>query len=86
MRMRKSSSRPEDAIQRAVFQHEKARKAPGTFMFHVPNGGKRKPIEAAIMKGLGVDHWARALMSRGVRKRRVIRPWKTCRRGPQNLP
>jgi hypothetical protein len=54
MRMRKSSGRPEDAIQRAVFQHEKARKAPGTFMFHVPNGGKRKPIEAAIMKGLGV--------------------------------
>jgi hypothetical protein len=40
--MRKSSGRPEDAIQRAIFQHFKARKAPG------------KPIEAAIMKGLGV--------------------------------
>jgi hypothetical protein len=24
------------------------------FAFHVPNGGYRKPIEAAIMKGLGV--------------------------------
>jgi len=23
-------------------------------MFHVPNGGKRSPIEAAILKGLGV--------------------------------
>lgn len=24
------------------------------FAFHVPNGGKRKPIEASILKGLGV--------------------------------
>ena len=54
MRMRKSASRPEDLIQRTLFQHYHARKAPGTFAFHVPNGGKRKPIEAAIMKGLGV--------------------------------
>jgi hypothetical protein len=52
--MRRSAARPEDAIQRAIFQHLKARKAAGTFAFHVPNGGKRKPIEAAIMKGLGV--------------------------------
>lgn len=52
--MRRSRARPEDQIQRAIFQHLKARKAPGTFAFHVPNGGKRKPIEAAIMKGLGV--------------------------------
>lgn len=52
--MRRSRARPEDQIQRAIFQHFKARKAPGTFAFHVPNGGKRKPIEAAIMKGLGV--------------------------------
>ena len=52
--MRRSRARPEDLIQRAVFQHLKARKAPGTFAFHVPNGGKRKPIEAAILKGLGV--------------------------------
>jgi hypothetical protein len=47
-------SRPEDQIQRAIFQHLRARKTPGTFAFHVPNGGKRRPIEAAIMKGLGV--------------------------------
>ena len=51
---RRSRARPEDLIQRAIFQHLKARKAPGTFAFHVPNGGKRKPIEAAILKGLGV--------------------------------
>lgn len=46
--------RPEDAIQRAVFQHLKARAAPGVFAFHVPNGGRRKPVEASIFKGLGV--------------------------------
>ncbi len=47
-------AKPEQAIQRAVFQHLKVRAAPGVFAFHVPNGGYRKPIEAAIMKGLGV--------------------------------
>jgi hypothetical protein len=46
--------RPEAAIQRAVFQHLRARGAPGVFAFHPANGGFRKPIEAAIMKGLGV--------------------------------
>ena len=46
--------RPEQIIQRAVFAHLRARAAPGVFAFHVPNGGYRKPIEAAIMKGLGV--------------------------------
>src|SRR5262249_53572959 len=45
---------PETAIQRAVFQHLRARAAPGVFAFHVPNGGYRKPVEAAILKGLGV--------------------------------
>ena len=46
--------RPEAAIQRAVFQHLRARGAPGLVAFHVPNGGYRRPAEAAIMKGLGV--------------------------------
>src|SRR5215472_12283475 len=46
--------RPEDAIQRAVFQHLRTRAAPGVFAFHPANGGYRKPVEAAIMKGLGV--------------------------------
>lgn len=44
----------EQEIQRAVFQHLKARGAPGTFAFHCPNGGYRKPKESAIFKGLGV--------------------------------
>lgn len=52
--MRRRSAKPEDQIQRAVFQHIAARAAPGVYAFHVPNGGKRKPIEAAILKGLGV--------------------------------
>jgi hypothetical protein len=46
--------RPEDAIQRAVFQQLRARAAPNVFAFHPANGGYRKPIEAAIMKGMGV--------------------------------
>jgi hypothetical protein len=46
--------RPEDAIQRAVFEHLRRRGAPGVFAFHVPNGGYRKPTEAAILKSMGV--------------------------------
>src|SRR5262245_3032246 len=45
---------PEATIQRAVFAHLRARGAPGLVAFHVPNGGCRRPVEAAIMKGLGV--------------------------------
>src|SRR5262245_50676673 len=51
---RRRSARPEDIIQRAVIKHLRTRPAPGVFAFHVPNGGKRKPIEAAILTGLGV--------------------------------
>ena len=47
-------ARPEAAIQRAVFQHLRARGAPGVFAFHPANGGYRKPVEAAILKSLGV--------------------------------
>lgn len=47
-------ARPEQQIQRAVFQHIKARGVPGLFAFHPANGGYRKPKEAAIFKGLGV--------------------------------
>jgi hypothetical protein len=46
--------RPEQAIQRAVFQHIRARGVPGLVAIHVGNGGYRKPVEAAIMKRLGV--------------------------------
>jgi VRR-NUC domain len=44
----------EAQIQRAVFQHFRARGAPEVFAFHPANGGFRRPIEAAILKGLGV--------------------------------
>jgi hypothetical protein len=47
-------SRPEDQIQRAVFQHLRVRGVPDLFAFHPANGGYRKPVEAAILKGLGV--------------------------------
>jgi VRR-NUC domain len=45
---------PEDAIQRAVFEHLAVRGAPRLFAFHPANGGYRRPIEAARLKGLGV--------------------------------
>jgi hypothetical protein len=51
---RRRRSNPEAQIQRCVFQHLRARGAPGVFAFHPANGGYRKPVEAAIMKGLGV--------------------------------
>lgn len=46
--------RLEQQIQRAVILHLRQRGAPGVFAFHIPNGGYRKPIEAAILKGMGV--------------------------------
>ena len=46
-------ARPEDAIQRAVFQHIRARGVQGLVAFHVPMGGWRRPTEAAILRGLG---------------------------------
>lgn len=46
--------RPEQSIQRAVFQHLKTRPARGVFAFHPANGGYRKPIEAKILKSCGV--------------------------------
>ena len=51
---RPSRHRPEQVIQRALFEHLRMRAAPGVFAFAVPNGGYRKPIEAAILKGQGV--------------------------------
>ena len=46
--------RPEDEIQRAVFQHIGARGVQGLVAFHCPNGGARSPVEASILVGLGV--------------------------------
>lgn len=53
-RYRKSAARPEDQIQKAVFQHIRLRGAPGLVAWHTPNGGKRRPIEASIFMSLGV--------------------------------
>jgi hypothetical protein len=47
-------AQPEAAIQRAVFQHFRTRGAPGVFAFHPANGGYRRPLEAKILKGIGV--------------------------------
>ncbi len=47
--------RPEDAIQRACIEYLKLEESLGKLtFFHVPNGGKRGKVEAAIFKGLGV--------------------------------
>jgi hypothetical protein len=47
-------NRPEQEIQRAVFAHLAVRCTRDCFAFHVPNGGWRSRVEAAIMKDLGV--------------------------------
>ena len=48
------SSRPEQQIQRAVFEHLAIRAASTVFAFHPANGGWRSRVEAAILKGMGV--------------------------------
>ena len=47
-------SRPEQQIQRAVFEHLTVRGAPAMFAFHPANGGWRSRVEAAILKAMGV--------------------------------
>jgi VRR-NUC domain len=54
--------RPEQQVHRAVVQHLRQRDVPGVVFLHVPNGGKRKPIEAAIFKSLGVRAGASDLL------------------------
>jgi hypothetical protein len=51
--MSRRRQQPEVQIQRAIVQHYRARAADGVFMFAVPNGGFRRPIEAAILKATG---------------------------------
>jgi hypothetical protein len=50
----KTIRRPEQAIQKAIFQHIRARGVSGLVAWHTPNGGHRKPIEGAILKSMGV--------------------------------
>jgi len=45
---------PEQRLQKAVLEHLRWRGVPGLFAFHVPNGGWRSPVEAAIFRALGV--------------------------------
>src|SRR5262249_19802389 len=45
---------PEAQLQRAVLEHLRWRGVPGLFVFHYPAGGWRSPVEAAILKSLGV--------------------------------
>ena len=52
--MTKYHESSEQIIQRAVCQHLHQRGAAGLVWFHVPNGGRRSPVEAAIFNGLGV--------------------------------
>jgi hypothetical protein len=52
--MRTSRTTSEQAVQRAVCQHLRHRSTSGVVWFHVPNGGRRNPVEAAIFSGLGV--------------------------------
>ena len=49
-----SRARPEAALQRSVLTHLSRRGMPGLWYCHVPNGGYRGAIEAAIFKSLGV--------------------------------
>jgi hypothetical protein len=51
---RRRRARPEQEIQRALFQHLSIRAASSVFGFHPANGGWRTPVEAAIFKSMGV--------------------------------
>ena len=52
--MTKHHGPTEQVIQRAVCDHLRQRGARGLVWWHTPNGGRRRPIEAAIFSGLGV--------------------------------
>lgn len=50
---RNRQDRPEQALQVSMLEMA-AIMLPGVLIFHIPNGGWRGALEAAIMKGLGV--------------------------------
>ena len=45
---------PEAQLQRALVEHLRCSGRGDTWWTHIPNGGRRSPIEAAIFKSLGV--------------------------------
>jgi hypothetical protein len=49
-----SRAHPEQQLQRSVLAHLGRRGMPGLWYCHIPNGGYRNAIEAAIFKSLGV--------------------------------
>jgi hypothetical protein len=51
---RRRRARPEQEIQKALFQHLAVRAASTVFAFHPANGGGRSRVEGAILKGMGV--------------------------------
>ena len=51
-----SRRRPEQALQRSVVEHLQWRARPNIWWTHIPLGGARSKIEAAIFKGLGARH------------------------------
>lgn len=53
---------PEQKIQKAVVQHLFTRGVQGLVFIHVPNGGWRSPVEAKILKGMGVRAGASDLL------------------------
>jgi hypothetical protein len=52
--MSSARHRPEQALQKSVLAHLSRRGIAGLWWCHVPNGGYRGAIEAAIFKSLGV--------------------------------
>lgn len=47
-------NRPEEALQRALVAHLRARLPKPWIAFHVPNGGGRSKAEAGVLKAMGV--------------------------------
>ena len=47
--------RPEQAIQHALIEHLRLRAERDLFWMHYPAGGYRSPVEAMVLKGLGVQ-------------------------------
>lgn len=57
-----ATARPEQSIHRAVVQHLRRRGVPGLVYLHVPNGGRRSRVEAAIFQALGTRAGASDLL------------------------